>query len=350
MEFTKEKTNIAKGAAICLMFSNHLYAFHDRFIHGNYYIPLIPFFDIEQQIGNFGSICVSIFIFLSGYGMFLGYSRSQKSPLNYCLNKLKSFYFTYWTYFLIFVPIGIVFSREVTFWNSNEPRYTADFRTFLAGFLGWSTHYDDEWWFVRMFVLILLFLCPLYIKILQHSRTLLFFISISVFLAAWILRIDYTSLYGIFFWQISFAVGMLCANSNFFSNRLIRAFDNSRELWFILCLFFCMIARAKFGAKIDFLIVVIVIYSLIRIIDQSKILQRILSYLGSYSFPMWLIHSFFCYYYFQDFIYFPRWSPCIFILLTITSLLTAISIEKLRDYIGKYYVYLSSRLSQYLRQ
>lgn len=30
MEFTKEKTNIAKGIAICLMLAFHLYAFEER--------------------------------------------------------------------------------------------------------------------------------------------------------------------------------------------------------------------------------------------------------------------------------------------------------------------------------
>lgn len=43
MEFTKEKTNIAKGVAICLMLVHHLYAFSDRLLDGNTYIPVFPF-------------------------------------------------------------------------------------------------------------------------------------------------------------------------------------------------------------------------------------------------------------------------------------------------------------------
>ena len=70
MEFTQEKTNVAKGVAICLMFSTHLYSFSDRLLNGNYYIPLIPFFDMEFYARSFGNICFSMFLFISGHGMY----------------------------------------------------------------------------------------------------------------------------------------------------------------------------------------------------------------------------------------------------------------------------------------
>jgi hypothetical protein len=58
MEFTKEETNIAKGAAIILMLVRHLFYFSDRILNGNSYIPLIPFLNLEVRIGFFGNICV----------------------------------------------------------------------------------------------------------------------------------------------------------------------------------------------------------------------------------------------------------------------------------------------------
>jgi hypothetical protein len=44
------------------MFAHHLYAFNDRFLNGNSYVPFIPFFNAELYVGRFGSICVSIFL------------------------------------------------------------------------------------------------------------------------------------------------------------------------------------------------------------------------------------------------------------------------------------------------
>ncbi len=91
MELTKERTNIAKGAAICLMFANHLYSFPDRLLNGNYFTPLTPLFDLESSVENFGGICVSMFMFLSGYGMFLGSIRSDRNPWQYSLKKFEIF-------------------------------------------------------------------------------------------------------------------------------------------------------------------------------------------------------------------------------------------------------------------
>ena len=87
MEFTKEQTNIAKGVAICLMFIHHLYGFSDRILNGNSYIPLIPFFNVEAKIADFGNICISMFLFLSGYGMILGYLHSKETLLSYSIKK-----------------------------------------------------------------------------------------------------------------------------------------------------------------------------------------------------------------------------------------------------------------------
>jgi len=112
MKFTKDQTNIAKGVAICLMLAVHLYPIDSekyRLLNNNYYIPLIPIFDIEENIGAFGRICISMFLFLSGYGMLIGYKKYGKTALQYSLKKLIDFYKVYWLYFLIFIPIGLLF-------------------------------------------------------------------------------------------------------------------------------------------------------------------------------------------------------------------------------------------------
>ena len=329
MEFTKEKTNIAKGAAICLMFSSHLYAFPERLLHGNYYIPFIPFFDAEFYVGSFGDICVSMFVFLSGYGMFLGYSRSDKSPIRYSLEKLKDFYLTYWLYFLIFIPIGLIFFKDVTLWNSQEVRYSTEWLTFGKNFVGWSAEYNNEWWFVRMFVLLLIFVSPLYMRLSKQNLRLLFFISIILFVFYLISKHNYHSPFSFIFWQISFATGVVSARLKFFSSPPIQYLESLRGFWVLFGMFVCFVLHIRFGAKVDFLLVPFFIYFCVRAVAALR-LSDLFAYIGLYSFPMWLVHSFFCYYYFQDIIYFPRWSPLIFILLMGVSLLSSVSIEYLR--------------------
>ncbi|MEM9448741.1 MAG: acyltransferase [Cyanobacteria bacterium P01_E01_bin.6] len=326
MEFTRERTNIAKGVAICLMFAHHLYAFGDRLLDDNRYIPLIPFFDAEAYIGNFGNICVSMFLFLSGYGMYLGYRHSsKKSALAYALNKLKDFYINYWRYFIIFVPVGLLFFQNVTLWNSHQLRYSTEPVLFLKNLIGWDSTYNAEWWFVRMFVVTLLLLFPLYAKLAEQNSALLILLSLFLFFVN--KEVHPWGMFGFVFWQTSFACGIVCARLNLFSSELIQTGDiatwHNTILGFLLCFFF----RLKVdSADYDFLIVPFFIYFSIRIVEQLRTSQ-LFAYLGKYSFSLWLTHSFFCYYYFQHAIYAPRWSPLVFAFLMLSSLLSVLTIE-----------------------
>ncbi len=336
MEFTKEKTDITKGVAICLMFCNHLYSFPNRLLNGNYYMPTIPFFDTEFYVGNFGNICISMFVFLSGYGMFLGYANSDRNSFEYSFKKIKDFYFTYWIYFLIFVPIGLIFFKDTTIWNSNEIRYSIDLIALFEGFIGWSARYNSEWWFVRMFILLLFLLSPIYLKLGKQNSILLFLVSTGLCLFSYALKIDYTSEFGFIFWQISFAIGILCARLKFFSSAFIQYFENFKIIWLFLYIILFFTIRFRVGAKIDFLFTPIFIYLVVRMIEGLK-LSKILAYIGKYSFPIWLVHSFFCYYYFQDFIYSPKWSPLIFTLLVSTSLLSVLVVENFRFHFQNFF-------------
>lgn len=68
-KFTKEHTQVAKGVALLLMLYDHLYWMD----YGKYtaFIKLPNVNDIPWLIGSVGNICVAMFLFLSGYGMFL---------------------------------------------------------------------------------------------------------------------------------------------------------------------------------------------------------------------------------------------------------------------------------------
>lgn len=62
-------------------------------------------YPIEQYVGSFAGICVGMFIFLSGYGLYLSYDGS----LNYrdILKRIFKIYINYWVILLIFFPIGM---------------------------------------------------------------------------------------------------------------------------------------------------------------------------------------------------------------------------------------------------
>lgn len=71
--FTKEDTRVIKGIAVMLMLMliHHLYFFPDRMIGNGLSCQLgVWEQNFVQYISAFGKICVSIFFFLSGYGIY----------------------------------------------------------------------------------------------------------------------------------------------------------------------------------------------------------------------------------------------------------------------------------------
>ncbi|EOU1135903.1 acyltransferase family protein [Clostridium perfringens] len=108
---TKNKNQILKFIAVILMILFHTFAFPERI--RNYKvisIMVVNNIPIESYIGIFGGICVSIFIFLSGYGMYIKY-RDKKKIYKLIFYKLFRFYVNYWTVFLIFIPIGVFMKK-----------------------------------------------------------------------------------------------------------------------------------------------------------------------------------------------------------------------------------------------
>ena len=72
--FTRTDTKVVKGVAVLLMLMHHLFYFSD---HWPDTMPAahktLPNFmggqGLEQMLGIFGVICVPIFFFLAGYGL-----------------------------------------------------------------------------------------------------------------------------------------------------------------------------------------------------------------------------------------------------------------------------------------
>lgn len=332
MEFTQKQTDIAKGEAVCLMFAHHLFNFPSRLVDGSTYVQILPFLNLEAILGAFGKICVAIFLFLSGYGMFLGYLRAKKTPMVYVLKKLKDLYLTYWLYFLIFVPIGIWFFKDATLLNSQELRYSTEPFTLIGNFLGFRSTYNEEWWFIRLF-LTMLVVSPIYLKLTQRNPILTAFLSLIIFSLN--LKLDKMIDFQFCFWQISLALGMVCAKINFFSSDLIKELEKMGAIGVVAILLICFLIRHQFGEGCDFLLVPWFIYASVKAATLLK-LASVFSWLGQYSFPLWLVHSFFCYYYFQPIVYGLKWSPLVFLTLMTLSLISVLAIEYFRGYLLRF--------------
>ncbi|MED4207625.1 acyltransferase, partial [Neobacillus mesonae] len=175
--FSKNMTLIAKGLAILLMVYHHLFAFPDRIKDVDY----SPIFFIDHQpldelIGQFGKLCVAIFLFLSGFGLYKSYESKGYFTFRVAAKRAFHFIKIFWIIFLLFIPIGLFFFNEDT-------RYVWDSKEFLYNFFALVYTYNGEWWFVSLYVEFLL-IFPLLMKLIKKNPILVCYLTFVVFFLA----------------------------------------------------------------------------------------------------------------------------------------------------------------------
>lgn len=134
---TKDYSEMVKGIAVLMMILHHIWGFPEK-------IPELPLSHLEVQIGAACKICVSIFMFLSGYGLY--YTFGKKGTIR-VWHRVWNIYKRFWQVFFIFAPIGFLFlSKPFALPN------------FLANLFCLEFSYNHEWWFLGTYIELLLVL------------------------------------------------------------------------------------------------------------------------------------------------------------------------------------------------
>lgn len=127
------KLTYLKAIAVILMVSLHTFAFPDRIKNIEFKsFLIINRLPIEYYIFKVGGICVGMFSFFSGYGIYKKYGSEFSVKEIYI--RLKRFFVNYWVVFIIFVGIGIV-----------KGVYSFNLMTLLKGLIGNADLYNAEW-------------------------------------------------------------------------------------------------------------------------------------------------------------------------------------------------------------
>ena len=330
MKISRSDTEYLKGIAILLMLGHHLFAFPERILSPSFFIPLPGGLNIEGLAGSFGKICVGVFLFLSGYG----FAVSGLKGFRYYAEKVWRFLQVYWFYFAIFIPIGLVFFNHVTFFNSTTPRYEADPMLFILNASALTFSYNEEWWFVQPYLLLVLS-APLTLRLAKKPPVLIA-LSAALYNFAWILEwkglnTPYISAVWIFRWQLPFVIGVLAA---VWSARIEAALERMRRTSPVIIPVAAGTGTAFLWNRLHVtgLILATPLF-LILCLELKRWMRggwRLFTFTGGYSFPIWLTHSFFCYYYWQKAVYWPKYSPLVFLNLAVMSLAVCMAAEKLR--------------------
>ena len=346
MTFSKEDTKAVKGAAVMLMLYHHLFAWPLRIAED---ISYIPCFEIAGNtsaywVALFGKLCVALFFFLGGYGTFLSAEKSENLT-RMVWGKLKKLYKAYWKVFVVFIPICML---------CGVPRVEKELFALIGNFFGFDITYNGEWWFFTPYVLLIAAYPAVHKLMIRKSNV---FVDVfAVFLWNTVIKYVIPNL-------LSYPWAASLANSHFW--RLFYAMLPHTPIFLLGCVFakYDLLAKVKerfFGKFSGFLLGVTVllltfymrkhtaldydiVYApiftaalvLVLSIKPCKPVGFLLKKVGQESTTIWLVHSFYCYHLCQRFIFLPRYTPLIFLLLLVVSYATAVLLRVLFDLLKK---------------
>ncbi|MBU9709341.1 acyltransferase [Paenibacillus sp. AK121] len=317
------ETNIAKGIAVILLLIHHLFAFPDRLKYD--YVSLFSLFHErgEFYLGHFGQIAISIFLFLSGYGLYKSNVQNPQHLMQKSFTRLSKIMINYWVVFLLFIPVGLYF-----FGTSDRFQHNS-IMDFLRNFIALSSSYNGEWWFLYDYILLLL-IFPVTFQAFQRNTLVTLLIAGLVFYNSY----SQGNYYSIMYWQLPFMIGLFFAKYKLYSwmNKIYNSiiFNNILFDIVVLVLLFRFRTTSQWFEKttIDMIIAPVVILVSIHLMNKLK-LTRPFAYLGKNSMNIWLTHTFFCYYYFQSIVFFPKVSILILLWLTLLTVLTSIIVNSI---------------------
>ncbi|MBQ8961818.1 MAG: hypothetical protein IJ071_11505 [Ruminococcus sp.] len=362
--FTKKNTLQAKGAAAILMICHHVLFFKDRIPTENDMSSGIKIsdWDLTDIVGAFGKLCVALFMFLGGYGLFCSWSQAKDkgSSEGFLSKKIVRLYLNYWKVFLIMVPIAFIFfgSQEQI---AADGFLSAAFCNFqikpvISDFIMWTSSLNREWWFYRTY-LFAMFEGMIFILAFRKRRniyaeilTVLGYLVITKGLLPYIAGKEGMMLSGNV-WYFN----LLCLDDSaavFFIGAIFAKYDVFKS-WSGLFQRFTRPEKALIGligilavgyirtfvlpVYTEAITAPVFLMALILLTEAVKPLGAGLGLVGRFSTGIWLCHTFFCYYFVPTakVIYCYNSAFAAVMMTLLMSLPAAVLIELFWKYTGK---------------
>ena len=349
MKFTKEHTMQMKGIAIIILLFHHCFLNAQRWATvpyeklattkgwGYYPISFAPFSSHTiQYLASFSKICVAMFVFMTGYGMWVSYeSQKKKTTMS---NYIKKRMVTLMTGFLIiFVVTEILAIPTGRFIEV----YGHDFRSVvymiidalgLAKLLG-TPLFCLTWWYMSL-AIVLIMIFPFVHSIMEKYQCIVVVASIIVPRAC-----GFGQSTDLFRYLLAYTLGMYFAQHDLLA-RIKEKFMEQNVAGKLLSLIVSLIGlaviikcrqNAWIGWKYldfwdGFAAMYVIVISYIYILNGKWIVKG-LGFLGKHSMNIFLIHSFYRDVFFHEFTYSFYYALLDYIVLMAISLVTSIVLE-----------------------
>lgn len=320
---TRQQSQMMKGVAILLMIFLHLFNQEGNvaLCHNLLFIDGIPLVSILSRAAN----PVAFFLILGGYGLYRVYEKGDRHRWS----RLAKLMIHYWIILLIFVTIGHFI---------HPTAYPGSFFKILSNITGYQTTYNGEMWFLLPYVILSACSKPLFDFLRRFRAWIVVCVTLVIYLGTsfCISRYGASFLYSnywvydpllVLHLLFNFCLGAMAARSNFFER--LKAFAaNMRHISILASEGVIILVSVSCVFKYNFFYAFGIITCLI-LIKMPGWLKTTLAKLGDQSMNMWMIHSWFCYYLFHDFIYSFEYPLVIFVVLTAISYACSLIVNKI---------------------
>ena len=331
------------------MIFHHCFCIPERLNYN--YITLFSSYETGARLAGVCKICVGLYAFVTGYGLGVkagdqknvGLWRQLKGDIRYSLNNLIRLYSRFCLVYLIYIPLGgLVTGCRLSLSD------------FIQGLL-LEKLFNIEWWYIKTYIKFLLLypVLDLFGHILEKIKIRM---AKDVMLACGGAFLAVTYILKDTFWGENFfplwknprfSYFVIFIFAYYFSRfRYYSILDAKIRLSplkasagiFLLLGLRCLVFHDLTRAEIDIILVLLFIYFAVSLLHSGALpgrLASLLKYLGGYSTYMWLIHTFWIYYYFQNIILLPKISIFIYLWAVLISLMNAIGLQWLYDKAGE---------------
>lgn len=363
IKFSKDDTLAIKGIAILFLLQYHNFFQRSRF--ENYEVSFFPFSaDTVVTFTRMFKICVSIFVFLSAYGLTLSLKKynsetglNGKQYIDYLHTRLIKLMWGFWFVFLFSSAVIAIIQpdRFLTYFQNGGiggamqgiGNIILDF-TGLAFLMGTPT-LNGTWWYMSLAIFIVI-IVP-FISSLNKKYNVFFAALLCLFIPRIIMSNNFTvgENNNLIRWIFTVVLGVAFAQNDVLvrmkSFRLFKSKAGSKIVKFIIAtlilLIFC-ISYIKFNGSIsnytyefkEGIVSAFVVYYCYEFIIDIPVVRNILALLGKHSMNIFLVHTFIRGAMFADFTYsFGNWL-LIDLVLLLDSLAVSIVIELIKKYSG----------------
>lgn len=329
LEISKRDTQILKGVAILFMLLLHLFARKE--VNGLYvFYPTINEVPLIYYLAIFGDACVPIFLFLSGYGLYINHEMEQVSNKRKNFIRIFKLLINFWIIIILFVSIG--------FLTASTDSFPGSIGEFLLNFFVISSSYNGAWWFLQTYIILVLF-SPLLIKVIRKYNSIgLISLFGAIYLLSYVQRIKHIIEIddSLFFNVLSnaielvgtsllpFIIGLIFRKEKIYSKISNRFYHLIfKNIYCIIGIFILIIIHAFYESMVIAPFTAILFICFFNLMDKNMLFQNTLIFIGKHSTNIWLTHMFFYKTIFPELTFSPRYPVLIFLWLILLCLVTS---------------------------